>query len=75
MDNQLAIVITKNLTFHEQTKHIEVHYHFLKSRVKAKGIELDYILTTEQTVDTMMKVLTQEKHELFAGWMGLRHPG
>ena len=75
MDNQSAIAIAKNPTFHEWTKHIEVRYHFLKSRVEAKEIELDYVLTMEQTVDAMTKELTWEKHELFAGWMGLRHPG
>jgi hypothetical protein len=75
MDNQSAIAIAKNPTFHECTKHIEVCYHFLKKMVKDGKIKLEYIPTTEQLVDAMTKGLACEKHKLFIGQMGLCHLG
>jgi hypothetical protein len=75
MDNQLAIAIAKNPAFHKRTKHIEVRYHFLKSKVESKEIELAYVPTMDQTADTMTKGLPREKHERFVGWMGLCHLG
>jgi hypothetical protein len=29
VDNQSAIAVSKNLVFHDQSKHIDVRYHFL----------------------------------------------
>jgi hypothetical protein len=75
MDNQSAIAIAKNPTFHKCTKHIEVHYHFLKKMVEDGKIKLNYVPTMEQTADAMTKGLACEKHELFIGQMGLRHLG
>jgi len=35
INNQLAIAIVKNPEFHDQTKHINIHYHFLQHKVKS----------------------------------------
>ena len=32
-DNQSVLKIAKNLVFHAQTKHIEVHHHFIKEQI------------------------------------------
>jgi hypothetical protein len=71
MDNQSAITITKNPTHHECTKHIKVHYHFLKRMVEDGKIKLEYVPTMEQLADAMTKGLACKKHELFIGQMGL----
>jgi len=45
IDNQSAIAIAKNPEFHDQTKHIDVQYHFLRQVVNNNVVELDYIPT------------------------------
>jgi hypothetical protein len=71
MDNQSAITITKNLEFHDQTKHIEVRHHFLCHKVERDEISLAYMPTGDQIVDTLMKGLCHEKHKRFSKEMGI----
>ena len=53
--------LARNPVFHAQTKHIEVHYHFIRERVLAGDIDLVYIGTDEQVADIFTKALGAEK--------------
>ena len=44
-DNLNSIQLAKNLVFHARTKHIEVHYNFVRERVLSGEVELVYVLT------------------------------
>ena len=44
-DNQGAIRLSKDDTFHGQTKYIDVHFHFICQTVSSGNIELLYIPT------------------------------
>ena len=44
-DNLNNIQLAKNPVFHAKTKHIEVHYHFVRKRVLTSEVELKYVLT------------------------------
>jgi hypothetical protein len=46
IDNQSAIVIARNPEFHDQTKHIEVRYHFLRQVIERREISLEYLPTS-----------------------------
>jgi len=35
-DNISSILLTNNLVYHVRTKHIEVHYHFIREKVLAR---------------------------------------
>ena len=37
--------LPRNPVFHAQTKHIEVHYHFIRERVEAGEIDLQHVST------------------------------
>ena len=44
-DNLSNIQLAKNPVFHARTKHIEVHYHFVRERVLSGEVELLYVPT------------------------------
>jgi len=48
--------------FHARTKHIEVHYHFIREKVLAGEIDLIYVSTEDRVADIFTKVLGAEKH-------------
>ena len=71
MDNQSAMAIAKNPQFHDRTKHIEVRYHYLRDKVEAEELDLEYIPTGEQVADVLTKALNREKHTSFTKDMGV----
>jgi hypothetical protein len=48
VDNQSAIVLSKNPVFHDRSKHIDIRFHFIRERVKEGRIKLDYVPTIEK---------------------------
>ncbi len=52
-NNQLA----RNPMFHARTKHIEVHYHFIREKILAGEIDFIYVSTKDQVADIFTKVL------------------
>eukprot|EP00250_Pteridium_aquilinum_P023347 c26699_g1_i1 orf=1-477(-) len=50
-DNLSSIQLARNPVFHARTKHIEVHYHFIREKVLAGEIDLIYVSTEDQVAD------------------------
>jgi hypothetical protein len=73
IDNQSAIAIAKNPKFHDHTKHIKVHHHFLGLKVEQQEISLNYIPTNAQPADTLTKGLAKDKHDHFVSVVGVYH--
>jgi hypothetical protein len=44
-DNISSILLANNLVYHVRTKHIEVHYQFIREKVLAKEIDLIHVST------------------------------
>ena len=65
------IQLATNRVFHAQTKHIEVHYHFIHERVLAGDIDLVYVSTQDQVVDIFTKALGAKKLRGFWSMLGL----
>jgi hypothetical protein len=72
-DNLSSIQLAKNPVFHARTKHIEVHYHFVRERVLSGEVELQYVPTHRQPADIFTKPLGLDKLRQFSGALGLRH--
>jgi hypothetical protein len=70
-DNLSSIQLARNPVFHARTKHIEVHYHFIKEKVLAGEIDLIYVSTEDQVADIFTKVLGAEKHRRFRSMLGV----
>ena len=64
-DNQGAICLPKDATFHGHTKHINVNFHFICQTVSSGNIELLYILTEKMVTDIFTKSLARVKFEQF----------
>jgi hypothetical protein len=56
-DNQAAIAFSKNPGDHKRSKHIDIRYHFVRERVAAGELTLDYIPTECQLADIFTKAL------------------
>ncbi|MCO5548731.1 hypothetical protein L7F22_002192 [Adiantum nelumboides] len=60
-DNLSSIQVARNPVFHAYTKHIEVHYHFIRERVLDGDINLAYVGTEDQAADLFTKALGVKK--------------
>jgi hypothetical protein len=72
-DNLSSIQLAKNPVFHAQTKHIEVHYHFVRERVLSGEVELQHVPTDRQIGDIFTKPLGLDKLRHFSCTLRLRH--
>ena len=71
-DNQSAIVLTKDHQYPACTKHIAIHFHFIRWVVENRKICLIYCPTANMVADTLMKALLSLKVKHFAVELGLR---
>ena len=71
-DNLSSIQLARNPMFHARTKHIEVHYHFIRERVLSSDIDLMYVNTEEQVADIFTKALGAEKLQRFRAMLGVQ---
>jgi len=71
IDNQKAIVLTKNSEFHVCTKHIDIYHHFIREVEFCRLIYLDYILTNNMAINRLTKSLLTLKFIHFTNFMSL----
>ncbi|KAL6344205.1 hypothetical protein AAG906_035430 [Vitis piasezkii] len=64
-DNQSAVRLAENPVFHARTKHVEVHYHFIREKVLEEEVELKQIKSEDQVAYLFTKGLSGRKFESF----------
>ena len=62
VDNQSAIVLAKNLVFHDRSKHIDTRYHFIRECMANKEVRMTFTRSQDQIADILTKPL---KHDVF----------
>ena len=65
-DNQGAISLVKNPTYHGRTKHIDIRYHFIREHFVKQDIELIYMPTEKMVADCLTKLVSKSKLEMFS---------
>ncbi|TYH18023.1 hypothetical protein ES288_A05G236600v1 [Gossypium darwinii] len=70
-DNKETITMTKNPTFHNRTKHVDIRYHFIRDLVANGEITLEYYSTQDQLADVLTKSLSKEKFYYFRTLLGV----
>ncbi len=70
-DNISSILLVNNPVYHARTKHIEVHYHFIREKVLAKKINLIHVNTKDQVADIFTKALGIDKLKRFRKMLGV----
>ena len=69
-DNISSITLANNPVYHARTKHIEVHYHFVREKVLAKELDPVYVSNEEQ-VFILTKALGTKKLRKFRSLLGV----
>nr|GMC60878.1 FAS1 domain-containing protein SELMODRAFT_448915-like [Ipomoea batatas] len=64
-DNLSAVCLAENPVFHARSKHIEVHYHFIREKVLKGDVEMIHVRTDEQVVDMFTKSLSSSELDYF----------
>lgn len=62
-DSQSAVYLSKNQTYHERTKHIDIRYHFLRDVLSGGQFKLVKISTHDNAADCFIKALSLSKLE------------
>ena len=56
-DNQGSICLSKDPQMHKRSKHIDVHYHFVREKVDEDKVTISYIPSEENIADIFIKLL------------------
>jgi hypothetical protein len=70
-DNKRCIKMTENPVFHDRSKHIEIHYHYIHDMVQRGALKLLYVSMDEKVVDVLTKPLSCVMFEHFRDKLGI----
>ncbi|GKD36584.1 hypothetical protein Tco_1252093 [Tanacetum coccineum] len=60
-DNQSALYLARNPSFHSKTKHIRVQYHFVREKVEEGTVDMQKIHIDDNVADYLMKAINGDK--------------
>lgn len=69
-DSQPAYKVAHNPSDHGRTKHIDLHYHFLRQRISLHHISLQLCSTKQMTADFLTKALPKRQYHRFKRQIG-----
>lgn len=73
VDNKSAIDLAKNPVFHGRSKHIDIHYHFIRECMDRGEVIIKHINTENQRADVLTKPLSTIKFERMCALLGMKN--
>ena len=70
-DNTSVINLSKNPIQHSKSKHLEIHYHFIRDLVEDKVVCLEFIHTDNQKTDILTKPFDGPRFESLRKTIGV----
>jgi hypothetical protein len=70
-DNQGALKLIRNPITSMRSKHIDVHYHFVREQAAMGRIKISFISTEQMLADMLTKAVPEAKHEFCCAGIGL----
>jgi hypothetical protein len=58
-----ATFLVSNPAFHARTKHIELNFHFIREKVAAGSVKVQFICTQDQVADALTKPLSTNRFQ------------
>eukprot|EP00253_Pinus_taeda_P012031 PITA_12031 len=71
-DNHNTLKFCRDPVQWQQTKHIEIHMHYIKDLVHVRVIDLQFCPSTEQTVDIFTRTFTKQKFHSLHDRLGVK---
>lgn len=71
-DNQSCIALAKNPVHHARTKHIDIQHHFVREKVEAGEVKIEFKPTEEMVADALTKPISYPRFKKLVEDMGLR---
>ena len=63
VDNQSALALIKNSVFNVRSKHIRIHYHYIRQCMEEGSISGKFVATHDQLADILTKALGRVKFQ------------
>jgi hypothetical protein len=70
-DNNGAISLSEDPSFHARVKHIHVRHHYLRQQVAEKELKLKYVPSNDNVADTLTKPLAKQSFIKFRSMLGV----
>ncbi|GJU73391.1 retrovirus-related pol polyprotein from transposon TNT 1-94 [Tanacetum coccineum] len=73
VDNKSAIELARNPVHHERSKHIDVRFHFIREHIRNREVQLNHVMSRDQTADIFTKALPGELFNLCKQTMRMKY--
>jgi hypothetical protein len=70
-DNNAAIILSSDPSFHSRVKHIDIKFHYIRECVENKAVEVTYVNTKDNLADAFTKPLDAKPFCHMRGLMGV----
>ncbi|KAH9751814.1 hypothetical protein KPL71_014449 [Citrus sinensis] len=57
--SEICVALSKNLVLHDQSKHIDTRYHFIRECIARKEVQIKYVKSQDQAANIFTKPLKQ----------------